>query len=83
MTMYMLSTKTISTGSAIVISSCYLAVGMIFARIVLKESLSPLKIIGFLVVATGIVVIANDSLNVPHQPIIGLTFVLSAVLFWV
>ena len=82
MTMYMLSTKTISTGSAIVISSCYPAVGMIFARIVLKESLSPLKIAGFLVVAAGIIVIASNSIVGSRESITGLILALSAALFW-
>jgi drug/metabolite transporter (DMT)-like permease len=82
MTMYMLSTKTISTGSAIVISSCYPAVGMIFARIVLNENLSKLKIIGFLVVASGIAVIASDSINGSSASITGLLLALGAALFW-
>ena len=82
MTMYMLSTKTISTGSAIAISSCYPAVGMIFARIVLNESLSKLKIIGFLVVASGIAVIASDSINGSSASITGLLLALGAALFW-
>ncbi|MGQ4005019.1 DMT family transporter [Francisellaceae bacterium CB300] len=82
MTMYMLSTKTISTGSAIVISSCYPAIGMIFARIVLKESLSTLKVIGFIVVALGITVIASDSVNDTTSSLTGLVFALSAALFW-
>ena len=82
MTMYMLSTKTISTGSAIVISSCYPAIGMIFARIVLKESLSTLKVIGFIVVALGITVIASDSVSDTTSSLTGLVFALSAALFW-
>lgn len=82
MTMYMLSTKTISTGSAIVISSCYPAVGMIAARIVLKESLTKLKIAGFLVVAMGILIIASDSLNGAEGSVIGLIFAISAAVFW-
>ncbi len=82
MTMYMLSTKTISTGSAIVISSCYPAVGMIFARIVLKESLSKLKIVGFLIVALGITIIASDSIGGSQESTTGLIFALSAALFW-
>ncbi|MFT4694326.1 MAG: drug/metabolite transporter (DMT)-like permease [Francisella sp.] len=82
MTMYMLATKTISTGSAIVISSCYPAIGMLFARIVLKESLSKLKIIGFLIVVSGIVVIASSSIDGSQESITGLTFALSAALFW-
>ena len=80
--MYMLATKTISTGSAIVISSCYPAIGMLFARIVLKESLSKLKIIGFLIVVSGIVVIASSSIDGSQESITGLIFALSAALFW-
>jgi drug/metabolite transporter (DMT)-like permease len=82
MTMYMLSTKTISTGSAIVISSCYPAVGMIAARIILKESLTKFKVAGFMVVAIGILVIASDSISGSAASITGLIFALSAALFW-
>ena len=82
MTMYMLSTKDIATGTAIVISSCYPAVGMIGARIVLKEALTPLKIVGFIIIVFGITLTAYGELFDKSNGLIGLIFAISAAIFW-
>lgn len=82
MTMYMLSTRDISTGTAIIISSCYPAVGMIGARIFLKESLSSLKITGFLIVVVGITLTAYNGLFDHANGLLGLTFAILAAIFW-
>ncbi|GMN89197.1 DMT family transporter [Francisella sciaenopsi] len=82
MTMYMLSTRDISTGTAIIISSCYPAVGMIGARIFLKESLTPLKISGFIIVLIGIALTTYSELFDQANSIIGLSFAILAAIFW-
>ncbi|API87468.1 DMT family transporter [Francisella uliginis] len=82
MTMYMLSTKDIATGTAIIISSCYPAVGMIGARIFLKESLTKLKIIGFIVVAIGIALTATNELGDKANGLTGLFLATLAAIFW-
>lgn len=82
MTMYMLSIRDISTRTAIIISSCYPAVGMIGARIFLKESLTPLKISGFIIVLIGITLTAYSELFDQANSIIGLSFAILAAIFW-
>lgn len=82
MTMYMLSSKDIATGTAIVISSCYPAVGMIGARIFLKESLTPLKILGFIIVILGIILTAYTELSDKPNQLTGLFFAILAAVFW-
>lgn len=82
MTMYMLSTKDIATGTAIIISSCYPAVGMIGARIFLKETLTPLKIIGFIIVLVGISLTGFSELLNKSNSIVGLSFAVLAAVFW-
>lgn len=82
MTMYMLAAKNIATGTAIVISSCYPAIGMIGARIFLKEFLTPLKIIGFIIVILGITLTAFGELSDKPNQLTGLLLAISAAIFW-
>ncbi|APC95644.1 DMT family transporter [Francisella tularensis subsp. novicida] len=82
MTMYMLSTRDIATGTAIIISSCYPAVGMIGARIFLKESLTTFKIVGFIIVIIGITLTATNQLYDKSNSFVGLSFAILAAIFW-
>lgn len=82
MTMYMLSTRDIATGTAIIISSCYPAVGMIGARIFLRESLTTFKIVGFIIVIIGITLTATNQLYDKSNSFVGLSFAILAAIFW-
>ena len=82
MTMYMLAAKNIATGTAIVISSCYPAVGMIGARIFLRESLTPLKILGFAIAVVGVTLTAYGELSNKPNQIDGLVLAILAAIFW-
>ena len=84
MALYMLSTSYISVSTAIILSSCYPAAGMINARLILKENLTTLKIIGFLIVLAGIYFTTTASLpdHLYSTQLVGVAMGVTAAILW-
>ncbi|MDE4951290.1 EamA/RhaT family transporter, partial [Francisella tularensis subsp. holarctica] len=64
-----------------IISSCYPAVGMIGARIFLRESLTTFKIVGFIIGIIGITLTATNQLYDKSNSFFGLSFAILAAIF--